>query len=45
MAYLNIGRTTAYKLLRSKKLKSLKIGRLYRIPKKCVDDYVNSVRA
>lgn len=44
MEYLSIGRTTAYKLLRSNKIKALKIGKLYRIPKKAVDDYIDSVR-
>lgn len=44
MEYLSIGRTTAYKLLRSGKIKTLRIGKLYRIPKKAVDDYINSVR-
>ena len=44
MEYLSVGRTTAYKLLRSGKIKTLKIGRLYRIPKKAVDDYIDSVR-
>ena len=44
MEYLSVGRTTAYKLLRSGKVKTLKIGRLYRIPKKAVDDYIDSMR-
>lgn len=40
MNYLNIGRTTAYKLLKSKKIKALRIGRIYRISKASVDEYV-----
>ena len=44
MEYLSIGKTTAYKLLRTGKIQTLRIGRLYRIPKKAVDDYINSVR-
>lgn len=44
MEYLSVGRTTAYKLLRSGNIKTLKIGKLYRIPKKAVDDYIDSVR-
>ncbi len=44
MDYLSIGKTTAYKLLRTGKIQTLRIGRLYRIPKKAVDDYINSVR-
>ena len=44
MDYLSIGRTTAYKLLRSGEIKVLKIGRIYRIPKKFVDEYIDSMR-
>lgn len=44
MDYLSIGKTTAYKLLRTGKIQTLRIGKLYRIPKKAVDDYINSVR-
>ena len=44
MEYLSVGKTTTYKLLRSGKIKTLKIGKLYRIPKKAVDDYIDSVR-
>lgn len=44
MEYLAIGRTTAYKLMKSGKIKALRIGRLYRIPKKSVDEYVEQMR-
>ena len=41
MVYLSIGRSTAYKLLRSKKIHAVKIGKLYRVSKKSVDQYMN----
>lgn len=40
MDYLNIGRTTAYKLVQSGKIKTVRIGRIYRISKKSVEEYV-----
>ena len=40
MDYLNIGRTTTYKLLKSGKIKVLRIGRIYRISKASVEEYV-----
>ncbi len=40
MDYLNIGRTTAYKLVQSGKIKTLRIGKVYRISKKSIDEYV-----
>ena len=40
MGYLNIGRTTAYKLVKSGKIKVLRIGHIYRISKKSVEEYV-----
>ena len=42
MDYLNIGRTTAYKLLKSGKIKVLRIGRIYRISKASVEEYVRN---
>ena len=42
MDYLSIGRTTAYKLLQSGKIKVLRIGRIYRISKESVDEYVRN---
>ena len=44
MEYLSIGKTTAYKLLKSRKIKAIRIGRLYRIPKKSVDEYIENMR-
>ena len=40
MDYMNIGRTTAYKLVQSGKIKTIRIGRIYRISKKSVEEYV-----
>lgn len=44
MKYLTIGKTTAYKLLKSGKIKAVRIGKLYRIPKKSVDEYIEKYR-
>lgn len=35
-----IGVTLAYKLLKQRKIKSLKIGRKYKIPKSCIIEYL-----
>ena len=40
MAYLNISRATAYKLVQSGKIKVLRIGHIYRISKESVKEYV-----
>lgn len=39
---LSIGRNTAYELIRSGKIRSVKIGRTYRIPLTAVEDYLNT---
>ena len=44
MEYLSVGKTTAYKILKSGKIKTVRIGRLYRIPKKSVDEYIEKYR-
>ena len=36
----NIGITLAYKVLKEKRIKSIKIGREYRIPKSCIIEYL-----
>ena len=36
---LRIGKNTAYKLIKSKLIKSLRIGRAYKIPKRYVIDF------
>ncbi len=38
---LNIGKNTAYELLESGELKSIKIGKQYRIPKQFVIEYLS----
>lgn len=38
---LQIGRTTALKLLKSKEISSIKIGSIYKIPKINVIEYLN----
>lgn len=37
---LRIGKNTAYKLLKSGEIKSVKIGKIYKIPKKSVRKYL-----
>lgn len=44
MEYLNIGRTTAYKLLHSGEIKVFRIGKVYKIPRKFVDEYIEKKR-
>lgn len=40
MEYLNIGKSTLYKLLRSGDITSFKIGKVWKIPRQSVDDYI-----
>lgn len=44
MEYLNIGKTTAYKLLRSGEIRVFRIGKVYKIPRKSVDEYIEKKR-
>lgn len=37
---LCIGRNTAYRLLKSNTLQAFKIGRIWKIPKKSVEEYI-----
>lgn len=39
---LAIGRNTAYTLVRSGKIRSIKVGRKYLIPKTAVEEYLNA---
>ena len=39
---LQIGRTTAYKLLQTGEIKAFKIGRIWKIPRSSVKDYIES---
>ena len=45
MSYLDIGKTTAYRLIRSGEIKVFKIGRIYKIPRKSVEEYLEQKRA
>ena len=40
MKYLNVGRMTPYKLLRSGEIKVFRIGKAYKISRKSVDEYI-----
>jgi Helix-turn-helix domain len=40
MEILDNGRNKAYELLKSRQIKSFKVGKAYRIPKVCIQDYV-----
>ena len=42
MEYLNIGKNTMYGLLKSGELNAFKIGKVWKIPKASVEDYVRS---
>ena len=42
MELLNIGKNTAYSLLESGEVKAFRIGRMWKIPRKSVYDYINS---
>ena len=42
---LNIFKSTVYELLRSRELKSIKIGKQYRAPKKFVIEYLSGGRS
>ncbi len=41
MQYLDIGKNTLYGLLKSGELDAFKIGKVWKIPKKSVEEYVN----
>ena len=45
MPILGIGRNTAYELVHSKQIYSVKIGRQLRIPKQALIDYLTSSRS
>jgi excisionase family DNA binding protein len=40
MDMLGIGRSKAYQLLKKNEVRSIKVGKTYRIPKLCVQEYV-----
>ena len=41
MQYLDIGKNTLYGLLKSGELDAFKIGKVWKIPRKSVEEYVN----
>ncbi len=43
MDFLAVGRSTAYSLLRSGQIKCIKIGRVYKIPKENVLNYISTM--
>ena len=45
MPILGVGRNTAYELVRSKQIYSVKLGRQLRIPKQALIDYLTSSRS
>ena len=42
MEMLKIGKNTAYSLLREEKIKNIKIGRQYKIPKRYIIEYLTT---
>jgi excisionase family DNA binding protein len=40
---LRIGRTLMYSLIKSGEIRSVPIGRLRRVPVRCIDEYVNKL--
>ena len=45
MPILGIGRNTAYELVRSGQIRSIKVGRQLRIPKQALIDYLTTSRS
>lgn len=42
MEYLNIGKNTLYKLLNNGEISAFKIGKIWKIPKKSVEEYIRN---
>lgn len=40
---LNIGKNRVYKMLQTGEIESIKIGKQYRIPKRCIKDYIDQI--
>ena len=40
MEYLNIGKSTLYNLLRSGEIRSFKIGKVWKIPRSAIEEYI-----
>ena len=43
MSILSIGRNTAYELVRSGQISSIRIGRIYRIPRASLEEYLQKM--
>ena len=43
MQILSIGRNTAYELVRSGQISSIRIGRIYRIPRASLEEYLQKM--
>lgn len=43
MPILNIGRNTAYELVRSGEIRSIKVGRQLRIPRDAIEDFLAGI--
>lgn len=41
LEYLDIGKNTLYRLLQSGELNAFKIGKVWKIPRKSVEEYIN----
>jgi len=42
MDYLNVGRNTAYELLRKGEIKAFKIGKIWKVSRKAIDEYISN---
>lgn len=40
---LSIGRNTAYELVRCGKIRSIRVGKQYRIPREALDEYLKNI--
>lgn len=40
---LGISRNTAYRLIRSRRLRSIQVGRQIRVPRSALEDYLNGI--
>ncbi len=43
MSILSVGRNTAYELVRSGQISSIRIGRIYRIPRASLEEYLQKM--
>ncbi|MCM1231667.1 MAG: helix-turn-helix domain-containing protein [Ruminococcus flavefaciens] len=43
MEYLNIGKSTLYNLLRNGEIRSFKIGKVWKIPRSAIEEYIKNL--